>query len=188
MWIHRENRTSWFLGFLLRHTLNMDCSLAQYPFTMVPWYQTDPIYPQYSTIEIPKANNKLFAWLSSPSPTTTEAQVRFPAGTCQYDIVGWRLSWSSLSIVVTPTLFQTRGLPSSVADPGCLCLCLSQILIFTHSGSRISDPGSKNSNKREGWKKLVVKPFFVATNFVKFKIILFFKCWRKKFWPVFKEL
>jgi hypothetical protein len=34
----------------------------------------------------------------------------------------------------------------SVAEPG----CLSRILIFTHSGSRISDPGSKNSNKREG--------------------------------------
>ncbi len=26
-------------------------------------------------------------------------------------------------------------------------------LIFTHPGSRISDLGSKNSNKREGWKK-----------------------------------
>ncbi len=34
---------------------------------------------------------------------------------------------------------------TSVADPG----CLSRILIFTHPGSRISDPGSKNSNKRE---------------------------------------
>jgi hypothetical protein len=34
----------------------------------------------------------------------------------------------------------------SVADPE----CLSPILIFTHSGSRISDPGSKNSSKREG--------------------------------------
>jgi len=33
----------------------------------------------------------------------------------------------------------------SVADPG----CLSRILIFTHSGSRISDPGSKNSCKKE---------------------------------------
>jgi hypothetical protein len=29
-----------------------------------------------------------------------------------------------------------------VADPG----CLSRIVIFTHPGSRISDPGSKNSN------------------------------------------
>jgi len=26
----------------------------------------------------------------------------------------------------------------------------SRILIFTHPGSRISDPGSKNSSKREG--------------------------------------
>jgi hypothetical protein len=26
----------------------------------------------------------------------------------------------------------------------------SRILIFTHSGYRISDPGSKNSNKRKG--------------------------------------
>jgi hypothetical protein len=31
---------------------------------------------------------------------------------------------------------------TSVADPG----CLSRILIFTHPGSRISDPGSKNLN------------------------------------------
>jgi hypothetical protein len=29
----------------------------------------------------------------------------------------------------------------------------SRILIFTHPGSRIPHPGSKNSNKREGWKK-----------------------------------
>jgi hypothetical protein len=37
---------------------------------------------------------------------------------------------------------------SKVADPG----CLSRILIFTHSGSWISDPGSKNRNKRKGLK------------------------------------
>ncbi len=42
----------------------------------------------------------------------------------------------------------------SVADPG----CLSRILIFT-------PPGSKNSNKRRGWKKIVVI-FFVATNYL----------------------
>jgi hypothetical protein len=51
----------------------------------------------------------------------------------------------------------------------------SRILIFTHPGSRISDPGSKNSNKREGVKKFVVIPFFVATNFTKLQIISFFK-------------
>jgi hypothetical protein len=41
-----------------------------------------------------------------------------------------------------------RLLLSSVGDPE----CLSRILIFTLPGfgSRISDPGSKNSNKREG--------------------------------------
>ncbi len=50
----------------------------------------------------------------------------------------------------------------------------SRILIFTHPGSRIpdlgsriSDLGSKNSNKKRGEKKLVVIPFYVATNFTK---------------------
>jgi hypothetical protein len=41
---------------------------------------------------------------------------------------------------------------------------------------RIPDLGSRNSNKREGSKKFVVNPFFVATNFRKLIIILFFKC------------
>jgi hypothetical protein len=41
--------------------------------------------------------------------------------------------------------FYPSIVKGSVADPG----CLSRILIFTHPGSRISDPGSKNSNKRE---------------------------------------
>jgi hypothetical protein len=48
----------------------------------------------------------------------------------------------------------------------------SRILIFTH-------PGSKNSNKREVWKKFIVIPFFVATNFTKSHIILFFYCWKR---------
>jgi hypothetical protein len=52
---------------------------------------------------------------------------------------------------------------------------------FTQPGSRISDPVSKNSNKREGWKKILVIPFYVATNFTKLK------CLRKKFGPIFKE-
>ncbi len=45
----------------------------------------------------------------------------------------------------------------SVVDPG----CLSWILIFTHSGSRFPGPGSKNSNKREGWKKISFQTFFL---------------------------
>jgi hypothetical protein len=35
------------------------------------------------------------------------------------------------------------------------------ILIFTHPGSRISDPGSKNSNKREGRKKKILSYLFL---------------------------
>jgi hypothetical protein len=53
-----------------------------------------------------------------------------------------------------------------VADPG----CLSRILIFTHPGSRISDP--KTATKERGEKKFVVIPFYVATNYTKLKIIL----------------
>ncbi len=52
----------------------------------------------------------------------------------------------------------------------------------------IPDPGSKNSNKREGWKKICSQTFYVATNFTKLKIIFVLKCWKKKFGPIFKEL
>jgi hypothetical protein len=46
---------------------------------------------------------------------------------------------------------------------------------------RIPDPGSripdqKTATKERGEKKFVVKPFFVATNFTKLKIIIFLKC------------
>ncbi len=44
-------------------------------------------------------------------------------------------------------------------------------------GSRIPDP--KTSTK-EGGEKKFLKPFFVATNFTKLKIILFLKCGRKQ--------
>ena len=62
----------------------------------------------------------------------------------------------------------------------------SRILIFTHPGSRISDPGSKNSNKREGWKKIC--SFYVATNFTKLHITLVLMCWRKKIWAYFQRI
>jgi hypothetical protein len=81
-----------------------------------------------------------------------------------------------------------------------------RILIFTHPGSRISDPGSRildlgsripdlgsripdlgsrvsgpgsqiqKQQQKRGVKKIVVLSFFVATNFTKLKIILFWKC------------
>ncbi len=59
----------------------------------------------------------------------------------------------------------------------------SRILIFVHPGS-----GPKIRNKREGWKKFVVLPFFVATNITKLKIILFLGRWRKNWGSIYKEL
>ena len=54
--------------------------------------------------------------------------------------------------------------------------------------SRIPDPKTKTKTKERGGKKFVVITFYVATNFTKLQIILVLKCWRKKFWPIFKEL
>ncbi len=73
---------------------------------------------------------------------------------------------------------------TSVADPD--VYPGSWILIFSHPRSRISDP--KTATKERAEKKLVVKPFFVATNFTKLNIILFLQSWRKKLKPIFKEL
>jgi hypothetical protein len=53
-------------------------------------------------------------------------------------------------------------------------------------GSQILDP--KSGTKERGEKIFIVIPFLETTNFTKFKIILFLKCRRKKFGPVFKEL
>jgi hypothetical protein len=59
---------------------------------------------------------------------------------------------------------------SSVADPG----CLSRVPDLDFYLSRIPDP--KTATKERGENKFVVIPFFVVTNFTKFKIILFLKC------------
>jgi hypothetical protein len=66
---------------------------------------------------------------------------------------------------------------SSVADPG----CLSRITDPEFYPSRIPDPGSripdpKIATKERSDKKLVVIPFYVATNFTKLNIILVWKC------------
>ncbi len=82
------------------------------------------------------------------------------------------ISWGRLT---HRTIYQCCGSGMFILDPGSWFL-------------PISDPGSKNSYKREGWKKVVVIQFFVATNFKKCKIILFLNCWRKKFGPNFKQL
>ncbi len=78
-----------------------------------------------------------------------------------------------------------------MADPGCLSRIPGPD--FTHPGSRIPDLGSripdpKTATKERDENKIVVIPFFVATNFAKLSIILFLKCQTKKFGPIFKEL
>ncbi len=84
----------------------------------------------------------------------------------------------------------------SVADP----VCLSRILIFTHPGSRISDPGSKNSNKREGWKKLAKQQqkrgvkkischnFLCSHKFHKIANYFSFDVLKKKIWANFQRI
>ncbi len=62
---------------------------------------------------------------------------------------------------------------TSVADPG----CLSRILIFTHPGSRISDPGSKNRNKRAGWKKIWANFQTIIELFTKKSVTKLSKIW-----------
>ncbi len=69
----------------------------------------------------------------------------------------------------------------SVADPGCLSRI--RILIFTHPGSRISDPGSKNRNKRERWKKICYHTFFCSH---KIEYYVIFKMLKKKIWANFQ--
>jgi hypothetical protein len=63
------------------------------------------------------------------------------------------------------------------------CVCFAVYpgsRFFIHHGSRILDPGSKNSNKRV--TKFFVLPFFSHKNITKLKLILFWNWRRKKIW------
>ncbi len=64
----------------------------------------------------------------------------------------------------------------------------SRILIFTHPGSRISDPGSKNSNKREMWKKISCHTFLCSHKFHKIVNYFSFAVLKKKIWANFPGL
>ena len=64
----------------------------------------------------------------------------------------------------------------------------SQILIFTHSGSRILDPGSKNSNKWEGWEKICCHTFFCCNKFHKIVNYFIFETLKKKVWANFQRI
>ncbi len=74
--------------------------------------------------------------------------------------------------------------PVSVADPG----CLSRILDPDFYPSRVPDLGSKNRNKREGWKKTSCHTFFCSHKFHKIENYFIFEMLKKKIWAIFRRI
>jgi hypothetical protein len=74
----------------------------------------------------------------------------------------------------------------SVADPG----CLFRILIFTHPGSRISDPGSRIQKQQQKiWvKKNLLSYLFCSPKFHKIENNLIFEMLKKKIWANFQRI
>ena len=66
-----------------------------------------------------------------------------------------------------------------IPDPG------SWFLPIPDPGSRISDPGSKNSNKRERWKKIT---FLCSHKFHKIVNYFSFEVLKKKIWANFRRI
>jgi hypothetical protein len=85
-----------------------------------------------------------------------------------------RLKTDILPCIDAPGIFLRDGESqnwsydaASVADPGCLSrIPKPDFFPIPDHGSRIPDPKTTTTKER-GEKKLVVKPFFVATNFKK---------------------
>ncbi len=77
-----------------------------------------------------------------------------------------------------------ESLSTSVADPG----CLSRIPDPDFYPSRISDPGSKNSNKREGWKKIWCHTFLFSHKFHKIVHYFCFEVLKKKIRANFQRI
>ncbi len=73
---------------------------------------------------------------------------------------------------------------SSVADPG----CLSRIPDPDFYPSRIPDPGSKNSNKRERWKKISCHTFLCSHKCHKIVNYFIFEVLKKKIWANFQRI
>ena len=70
-----------------------------------------------------------------------------------------------------------------IPDPG----CLSRILIFTHPGSRISVPGSKNSKKERG-EKFFLSYLFCSHEFHKIENYFSFEVLKKRIWASFQRI
>jgi hypothetical protein len=80
--------------------------------------------------------------------------------------------------------FLIYSLFSSVADPG----CLSRIPDPDFYPSRISDPGSNNSNKREGLKQICCHTFLCSHKSHKIKHYSSFEVLKKKIWANFQRI
>ncbi len=77
---------------------------------------------------------------------------------------------------------QCCGSGMFIPDPG------SWFLPIPDPGSRISDPGSKNSNKREGWKKICCHTFLCSHKFPKIEHYFSFEVLTKKIWANFQRI
>jgi hypothetical protein len=99
--------------------------------------------------------------------------------------------WEKVTKVCTPYLLDSNQTLKVIPSFLYVLICLPRGFPFDQrpiqccgSGLFIPDPNfypfwipdPKTATKKRGEKKFVVKPFFVATNFTKLKIILFFKC------------
>ncbi len=71
-------------------------------------------------------------------------------------------------------------------DPG----CFSRILIFTHPGSRISDPGSQiqKQQQKRGVKKNLLHTFFCSHKCHKIENYFIFEMLKKKIWASFQRI
>ncbi len=92
------------------------------------------------------AGSRLRTCPPTPPPSSRQSSPRGSSIRCEE---GWKSSSLNMYKIMTFFAFDAPVLLIRDVYSG------SRILIFTHSGSRISDPGSKNSNKREGWKNLL---------------------------------
>ncbi len=76
---------------------------------------------------------------------------------------------------------QCFGSGMFIPDPG------SWFLPIQDPRSRISDPGSKNSNKRERWKKISCHTFLCSHKFHKIVNYFSFEVMKKKIWANFQR-
>ncbi len=111
--------------------------------------------------------------LTSPTLVHTGLPVSPPS------LLTWKQHWNNLfGITMTPN--QCCGSVIFIPDPG------SWFFTFPDPGSRIPDPRSKNSNKREGWKKICCHTFFGGNKFHKIEYYFIFGMLKKNFGPIFK--